>query len=586
LSNQFRLTLIFTIGALLVVVMTLQMTAASFIDGQYLPVGHDAFYHARRILDAVATGRLFQFDTLMHAPEGDWVTWPWAYDFLLAKAVALLTRITGASDPVAVLMHLPPVLGVLTTGLVVAICAQLRLSLVMTGIATACFALHAYTQYQFGVGALDHHGAEQLATLGTLLLGLRWFSLPASPGRACALGIGLGTALGIHAGLFILQVPVLAALCLGWQRRDAIPPAAANWFVAGLICSVLVVLIPAETFWQGRFVIYYLSWFHLYVSAATCVIVLYVSRRPFNARSLLVLVGLAVALAVPLLAVVAFSRGFLSGDLSTIRDIDEIQSPFAIARQENGLRRINQVYTLLVWISPLTLITALVLALRERTLARTYFWLASAFGLGLLLLQLRLGSFGVPFLYLPLLVLSAMAMEKWPRANRGIAIGLVALLVAAYYPTVRYQLFGGRVPAMDQQFSTLRPLLRVLREACAKDPGVVLAEPGDGHLIRYFTNCAVISNNFRLTPMDIEKVVESLDLIAMPLDKMRARNPRVKYVVARLVSPNESTDPVLFRQLLSTTEKAPADVHTLAEMKVTAPDGKVQKFLGIYRLTE
>jgi hypothetical protein len=48
---------------------------SSWIDGHYVPVGEDSFYHARRILDAIA-GNFYEFDPRIHAPEGGWLTWP------------------------------------------------------------------------------------------------------------------------------------------------------------------------------------------------------------------------------------------------------------------------------------------------------------------------------------------------------------------------------------------------------------------------------------------------------------------------------------------------------------------------------
>ena len=45
-----------------------------------VPILNDPFYHAKRILDT--TNDLFsfyQFDKQIHAPEGSWITWPWAF---------------------------------------------------------------------------------------------------------------------------------------------------------------------------------------------------------------------------------------------------------------------------------------------------------------------------------------------------------------------------------------------------------------------------------------------------------------------------------------------------------------------------
>jgi len=583
MSEQSRFVIVWFIASLVTVFITMQLTSASYVDGQYLPVGQDSFYHARRILDAVASGHLYQFDPFMHVPEGDWVSWPWMYDLVLAKVVRLVLQVTGSGNPVVILMHLPPLLAVAAVGLVVGICAELRLPAPLAMVASLCFALHAYTEYHFGVGSLDHHGTEQIATLGAVWLGLRWFGEPASAVRAIALGLWLGLAMGVHTGLFMLQLPLLAAVCLAWAAGTGLPPRSARWFVAGLLAGTLLVLLPAGTFWSTRFVVYYLSWLQLYVSACTCAVVVFISRSSFSQKRMLQLAALGAALAVPLLSAVAFSRGFLSGDLAAIAGIDEIHSPYAIAREPSGLRRINQIYTLLVWTAPVAWLASVAMAWRDRKGPRVYFWVASVFGLTLLPLQLRMASFGIYYLYLPALVLAGEAMNRWPRAAPALWVAVVGSLIAAYYPTVRYQLFGGNLPAAEVQYATLRPLIPVLRKACAADPGVVLAEPGDGHLVRYFTNCSVIANNFRVTPLDVAKIRESEALISMPIETVRQRAPQVKYVIARLVAPIESPNPVLYKQLLTSASRPPG-VDALAELTVTHPDGRAEKFLGVYRL--
>jgi len=34
-----------------------------------------------------AAGGFYEFDPKMHFPDGDWITWPWGYDYLMAQAV-------------------------------------------------------------------------------------------------------------------------------------------------------------------------------------------------------------------------------------------------------------------------------------------------------------------------------------------------------------------------------------------------------------------------------------------------------------------------------------------------------------------
>jgi len=76
------------IFSLITVAVAMLYTSASFVDGHYIPVGNDSFYHARRIIDAAIGVRgFYQFDTMIHVPEGSWLNWPWAYDYLLALAL-------------------------------------------------------------------------------------------------------------------------------------------------------------------------------------------------------------------------------------------------------------------------------------------------------------------------------------------------------------------------------------------------------------------------------------------------------------------------------------------------------------------
>jgi len=581
LDKAWPRILIGLFGSILVVAIALQMTSASHVDGQYLPVGHDAFYHASRILEAVESGTVAQFDQRMHAPEGDWVTWPWAYDALVAKIVRMVAAFTGA-DPMAVAVHVPLLFGVIGVWLVLAAALMLGFTNGLAAAAVACYGLHAFTQYQFGVGALDHHGAEQLAVLVALVLGMRWLQRPGSVRRAAMVGLALGLALGIHAGLVILQLPLLATLTLQWVRRDPAPLKPAMALSAGLIAGTLLMLLPAETFWQRRFELYYLSWLQLYASMATAALATIMGRWTFSRRALIGVALVAAALAVPMLAAVGFSADFVTGNLPSIAQIDEIRSPLAVAFDPSGWRRISQVYTLLVWLAPVTALACAAMAFRERDRAARYFWIWSVFGLVLLLLQQRLGSLGVTFLYLSVLALSSRLLTVRPEGRRTQFAALSVLLAVAYSPTLFFQLFGKRLPAMDEQYSTLRPIIPALVDICHRQPGVMLVTPGDGHIVRYFTNCAVTSNNFRLTPADLDKISESLRLIGQPASRLSSDAPYVRYVLGRLIAPAESPDPVLFSELLNPAGDLPAGFTTLVEVGVTQPDGSRVDYLGLF----
>ena len=62
-------------------------------------------------------------------------------------------------------------------------------------------------------------------------------------------------------------------------------------------------------------------------------------------------------------------------------------------------------------------------------------------------------------------------------------------------------------------------------QACAEDPGVVLADTNAGHYIRYFTDCSVIANNFLLTEQQFQKADEVYRLFALPHEQLTRQAP-------------------------------------------------------------
>src|SRR5687767_14341670 len=75
--------------------------AAAHIGSEYFPVGHDGFYHARRILDTVANpAGFYEFDPKIHAPEGSLLVWPWGYDYLMAIVVRVGLALGLSAEPI------------------------------------------------------------------------------------------------------------------------------------------------------------------------------------------------------------------------------------------------------------------------------------------------------------------------------------------------------------------------------------------------------------------------------------------------------------------------------------------------------
>ena len=62
---------------------------STVIDGFYMPRANDSLYHARRILDAAVGSRgFYEFDERLQVPDGTWIPWPWAYDYLMSRVAA------------------------------------------------------------------------------------------------------------------------------------------------------------------------------------------------------------------------------------------------------------------------------------------------------------------------------------------------------------------------------------------------------------------------------------------------------------------------------------------------------------------
>ena len=156
-------------GAVIVAITTWLWADIVFVADDYIPVGADAFYHARRILDSVADPSAFyEFDAKIHAPEGSWLTWPWGFDRLMAILTTLGLFISGA-DAGQVLMLIPVFWAFLNVALIVALCSELKLSFYVKILAVICYALLPFTQGMHSVGRIDHHFAEHTFFLLSIL---------------------------------------------------------------------------------------------------------------------------------------------------------------------------------------------------------------------------------------------------------------------------------------------------------------------------------------------------------------------------------------------------------------------------------
>jgi hypothetical protein len=521
-------------GALIAVFFALIVRDSTIIDGVYLPRGNDSFYHARRILDAVIGSRgFYQFDDRLHVPDGAWIPWPWAYDYLMAKATQLALWIDPALDPMAFISYVPVAWIVVNAALFLAVARAVGLSREMQVLAMLCFALSPLTQLLHSIGMVDHHYVEHTFVLLNAWLGLRWLERPTEIRRGVALGVALGVAPAFHNGLFILQLVPLATVFLLWLRGAAPPPAALRGFAIALVAATQIVLLPSQPYREGMFEFGLLSWFHFYAAACTAAAIAFMSWRPFTRRNLGWLVALCAALVLPLSAQLMSGAGFLAGDFSILDQIVEAQSPYRLFTILWGPVETAGWYSWLLLLAPPLLVYYGFRIWREDQAQRLFFAVVVAFGLALLLAQFRLHYFGFVGLVVGGLLLIQQLRER-RRWHGGLTfVATFAAIVLAYQPVLRERLFTVYAPGADTEYASAFPLFLALRQLCAADPGVVLASPEDGSAILFHSECSVIANNFILREPDKAHIDEAGRLLRLSPDEIRAERPDVKYLFIR-----------------------------------------------------
>jgi hypothetical protein len=524
------------IGLIAAGVCSLTWTSAHFGD-EYVPFSNDSFYHARRILDTVADpASFYQFDSKIHAPEGSVIVWPWAYDYAMAWLVRAGLALGVSDSPIGILVWLPVLATFVSMGLLLLLARRLGLTgpfIVIAGLATALLPL---TQYMHSVGQIDHHYAEYIFVLATLACGLRWLQRPDDARAAIIIGVVLGAAPIINNGLFILQLPVLATLLLLWLQDTRMPLRSALLFAGALPLTTLAIVIPSLPFRLGLFEYYTLSWFHLYVAFGSAAVAVALAAFSRNKRNVALLAGGAVVLLLPLVHQIVLVHGFLGAKIERLDSIAEMRALPPMLLTADGRSGLAKMYSLLVFLTPATAIYCAWRGWRERTTPRLLFWIACLCGLTLMLMQVRLQYFGSFVLYLPLLVLAQACSKRWEQRNKLVVLSTSLVFLLAYWMCARYTLIAPLPVGGDPNFRAMRPILEDLRKACAQDPGIVLADNDAGHMIRYYTECSVIANNFLLTPQHEQKIRQIDYLTSVPANAFPGVAPFVRYIFVRPLS--------------------------------------------------
>lgn len=472
--------------------MLLRCLPATLDGQQYVPVGPDSFYHGVRIFGVAAGRPLLQFDPGMYAPEGTWISWPWAYDLMLGRLLAATGNV-DRSEGMRMLAWVPVVWALVNLALVFAIGGLLRLRHWAVAAAGIAFATAYGTSWLHMPGMLDHHYVELSCVLASLCAGLLWVrSERALAAWVCGWIVGFAPA--FHNGLFVLQIPYVVWFTLGWGFRRP-RPRHTGPFLVGLALGTVGALLPAELFWKGAWEFYFLSRFHGYVALCTLTWVLLLQRLRPDRKGMLLLLLAGAILAIPLVSSILPGLSFAAGSGGDIASISEARSPFSL-RSEDRLAVEDALLKYGVWIYCLPLIAGLFIWRlarsrrfvddhRHQTDAAALFAVFSLFGCIMLAGQFRFYPYGSFVLWLGPLVL-ADALTKRGSALVAAGIACSSLLFLWLWSAPGF--------SMGSTYRYLHPLFPRLAAHCQQHPGIVLVDNDFAHAARFYSDCAVLAS--------------------------------------------------------------------------------------------
>jgi len=520
-----------------VVAVTLAMLvkSASFADGEYIPAGIDSFYHARRILDAAIGERgFYQFDNLIHVPEGSWINWPWGYDYFMATLLSFALWLRPSLDPMAFLAHVPVAWVCVNMGLLALVARRMNLSPSLTAVSMLGYAMFPMTQTTHGVGNIDHHYFELTFALATIWAGLGFFVENRQPKAGIILGVVLGLASAFHNGLFILQIPVLLCFFALWLRNQMPEISDLYRFAAALIGTTLLILLPSGPFHDMQFEFWTLSWFHLYIAVCTAAGTVFLGLKNFSIRNVGLLAILGVVLVSPLFAKILTGAAFLGGDLVYLDQITEVLSPISRLTDMGGVRWLAAYYSYLVFLSPVLILFFVVRGAKSTDPQIIFFSICVVLGLILMLTQIRFNPFGMWAILIPTALLAQEYSRRSGLSMLATTAATLLIIALVFQPALKSRLVVKYPIGLDREYAASRSLFKSLGESCETDPGVVISYTDDGHYIRYHTDCSVIANNFIMSPQHEEKILEVDRKLQLDPEQFLQQVTDVDYVFVRM----------------------------------------------------
>lgn len=530
--------------------------------------------------------------------DGSWIPWPWGFDWTLANVLKFSSWLSPNTDPMKVLVYAPIVWIPVNVALLIALCSALRLRAEFRALVAIGFALLPTTQMLHGIGQIDHHFAEFTFVLLCTLASVKMLVDNSGTRAAIFCGATLGIAQAFHHGLFVLQIPILGSIFVIWWQGGAPLSRELRTFAIALLASTLLIAIPSEPFRDGQFSFATLSWFHVYIALASTILVLLMTLRSPDRRSFWILSGIGALLAVPAIGGIATGAKFLTGDVPELAAINEMTSPLSMILGGWGLAGTVSSYSWLLLLALPLLLFCLWRAVTSRRGADIAFALYAAFGLALLLMQLRLNYFGMAFLLITPFVIAEQFLAGRVIGRPAVALSATVVLAVALQPPLTGGLFRTYPAGGEIHYHNLRPLLGSLQAACAQNPGIVLANRNLGHYIRFHTECGVIANNFLLTELHFTKARVVNQIFAESPESLLEKSIAYRYVLAFLDNAYEQsggmtmmkdleglvdTQPALTRGLLT---NPPPGIAVLNEIELPTESGKSVVFAGLYRFDD
>lgn len=528
------LLIVWIFAVLIGVGLALTRIPSVFLEGEVHPLGNDGFYHATRILaiakDATST---HAFDSNLHWPEGLWVTWPWAYDYLGGVLTGMMSSDRLSATKIMVFY---PLLWLIANITLVGMIAREVLKPRMAVVGIIAYAAAPLTLSLHALGKMDHHSAELFWLLLSMYLAGRWMKLPESTRTPVALGIALAVATAFHNILFLLQIPVLG--CLLIARLSGYPTPTLHktiLFGISLLVTQFLVLLPSHQFATFEYAFYYQSWFHLHVAFLTAMAALALSCK--NKLTMWVTLGIAGLLALPAADQVLYGLSFINSELPMFDVLKETQAPFGGGFSIQG---INYFYSGLIWLLPICIGYAIYQTVTRNAKGMMLILMVfSTLGLVLLTSQVRFHNFGYVFLILlPLLMLQQLL----PKGRDALISS--AIIFAAYTFSLSHYLIPPK-PGNSQRYSTGLPLIKAAQLQCEKQPGLLLADNNWGNFFRYQTQCPLLSNNFIITKKDFEYINLTVKLMRQSPEELRIIAPDIRYVLVSHADNNKLGDYLL-----------------------------------------